>query len=39
VNQITHRRAEIIARLALFIIAEQGPTTNLVVMVMLLEEW
>jgi hypothetical protein len=34
VYEITHRRVEIIARLAVFIIAEQGPTTNLVVTVM-----
>jgi hypothetical protein len=39
VDEITHRRAEIIAHLAVFIIAAQSPTINLVVMVMLLEDW
>jgi hypothetical protein len=40
VFEITHRRAEIIPRLAVFIIfAAQSPTINLIVMVMLFEAW
>jgi hypothetical protein len=39
VYEIIHRRAEIIPRLAVFLVAEQSPTINLVVVVMLLEEW